>query len=179
MHWYNYVNDDAKVAFVLTLTERVIDKLVNYRWYSQIRETMNMCWEWVEGKKYRGDELYDQLEDDEDQGLFVVYIEEIDCEMPVSGDPQVKQVFDCVLYAAACATRQAYVYDGELNHCPQTVNIAHDEFIDEVFMEEIKKVDGYQEEWAERLKQYLMKNHPAGRDKKMKREELLNLIAQK
>jgi hypothetical protein len=44
-------------------------------------------------------------------------------------------------------------------------------------MEEIKKVDGYQEEWAERLKQYLMENHPAGSDKKIKKEELLKLIA--
>jgi hypothetical protein len=38
------------------------------------------------------------------------------------------------------------------------------------FMEKIVKVDGYQEEWAERLREYLLKNHPAGSDKKIKKK---------
>lgn len=177
MRWHDKINDDAKVAFVLTLTEKVIGKLVDCKWYPQIRKMLNMCWEWVEKKKYSGDELYDQLENDEDEGLFVIYIEEIDCQLPISDDPQVKQVFDCVLYAAACVTRQAYVYVNELDHCPQTVNIAHDEFIDDVFMKEIAKVDGYQEEWAERLQRYFLENYPAGCDKKIQREEILQLIS--
>jgi hypothetical protein len=47
----------------------------------------------------------------------------------------------------------------------------------EDFTQEIKKVNGYQEEWAERLKKYLIQNYPAGSEKKIQREELLNLIA--
>ena len=48
--------------------------------------------------------------------------------------------------------------------------------IDE-FTKEIKKIEGYQEEWAECLKEYLLKNYPAGSEKKIKREQLLKLIA--
>jgi hypothetical protein len=46
----------------------------------------------------------------------------------------------------------------------------------ELFMEKIREVDGCQEEWSERLKEYLLKNHPVGSGKKIKREELLKLI---
>jgi hypothetical protein len=46
----------------------------------------------------------------------------------------------------------------------------------ELFMEKIREVDGCQEEWSERLKEYLLKNYPAGSGKKIKREELLKLI---
>ena len=44
------------------------------------------------------------------------------------------------------------------------------------FMEEIKKTEGYQEEWSRRLKEHLLKNYPAGSDEQIKREELLALI---
>jgi hypothetical protein len=32
-------------------------------------------------------------------------------------------------------------------------------------MQNVRKINGYQEEWAERLKEYLLKNHTAGSDK--------------
>ncbi|MBA4548913.1 hypothetical protein H1R82_09365 [Thermoactinomyces intermedius] len=57
-----------------------------------------------------------------------------------------------------------------------SIEIVDDEMIN-AFTQEIKKVDGYQEEWADRLKQYLLENYPAGSDRKIRREELLNLIA--
>jgi hypothetical protein len=63
------------------------------------------------------------------------------------------------------------------NELPQPIESINDEMIDHRFMEEIRKVNGYQEEWAERLKKYLLKNYPPGSDKKIQREELLNLIA--
>ncbi len=44
-------------------------------------------------------------------------------------------------------------------------------------MQNVRKINGYQEEWAERLKEYLLKNHPAGSDKENQREEFLKLIA--
>ncbi|KFZ41388.1 MULTISPECIES: hypothetical protein [Thermoactinomyces] len=55
-----------------------------------------------------------------------------------------------------------------------SIEIVDDEMIN-AFTQEIKKVDGYQEEC--RLKQYLLENYPAGSDRKIRREELLNLIA--
>ena len=43
-------------------------------------------------------------------------------------------------------------------------------------MQNVRKINGYQEEWFKRLKEYLLKNHPAGSDKENQREELLRLI---
>ncbi|WP_156473316.1 Imm6 family immunity protein [Thermoactinomyces sp. AS95] len=69
---------------------------------------------------------------------------------------------------------QAYQYEKE--YLPQSLEGESDRTIDE-FMEKIVKTVGYQEEWADRLKEYLLKHYPSGSDKKIKREELLNIIS--
>ena len=71
---------------------------------------------------------------------------------------------------------QACKYE-EKGYVPQAIEVVNDEFTDGEFMRKICQIHDYQEKWAERLKQYLIKNHPAGSDKKIQREELLSLIA--
>nr|WP_255517871.1 Imm6 family immunity protein [Thermoactinomyces sp. CICC 10523] len=166
--WYENVNAEAKVAYLLTLTEKVMGKIENYEWYHLARKSIDMCWEWVEEKKHSGDELYLSLDNEDGDGLChiqgVAYINDIT-------DPQEKSIWFCVTDSVFYATWQAYQYEKE-EYVPQAIETVDDEMIDD-FMEKIKKVDGYQEEWAERLKQYLLENSPAGSDKKIKREEMI------
>lgn len=111
--------------------------------------------------------------DDEDEGLFVVTT----LTDPFSGNSQAESAFWCVLDAVSYTIKQAYILAGEQNEVPQPIEPVNDENTPNEFMEEIKKVNSYQEEWAERLKEYLLENYSAGSNKKIKREELLNLIA--
>lgn len=109
---------------------------------------------------------------DEDEGLFVVTTLD-----PFSGNTQAESAFWCVLDAVSHTIRQAYIFDDEENKVPQPIEPVNDKNTPDEFMEESRKIDGYQEEWAKRLMLYLLKNYPAGSKKKIKRDELLRQIA--
>ena len=173
MEWYKKVNMDAKAAFYLTLSEKILDKLTPYDdWYPLIRRSMNFCWEWVEEKKYDSYDIYYELAD-EDEGFYVIST----LEGVFQDDFQAESVYWCVFFAVSYTLKQALIFENKELHGPQELEQVNDETTYIQFMEEIKKVNGYQEEWPERLKQYLLENYPAGSDKKIKREELLKLIA--
>lgn len=170
MIWYDNISVDAKVAYILTLTEKLVEQTKNYEWYGLIRRVLNMCWEWVEEKKYEADDIYYEFDDEDDA---VVYIEGY---KEVQVNPRLKFLFFCIFDGLCYAIWKAYQYEGEQHFVPQYFESESDQSIHE-FTKKIKQVDGYQEEWAERLKEYLLENYPAGSDKKIKREELLNQIA--
>jgi hypothetical protein len=87
-----------------------------------------MCWDWVEDKKYSGDEFYDML-DNEDGG--VTNYEQF------TDDPQQLAIWFCGLYAIAYTIWQAYQHENQ-KYVPQPIEIVDDSVIDE-FMTEIKK----------------------------------------
>jgi Immunity protein Imm6 len=170
MEWLEKLSSDAKVAYLLTLTEKMMHQIEKYHWYGLARNVMDMCWEWLEEKKHHGDELYLRIDNDVDGLGHIKGVAFVD-DQP---DPQEKALWFCVTQAAFYVTWQAYEYEEE-EYVPQAIEITDDEAID-WFMESMRKADGYQEEWSERLKEYLLENHPARSDKKIKREELLKLI---
>jgi hypothetical protein len=169
MIWYENITDDAKVAYVLSLTEEIAEQTKDYEWYRLIRRLLKMCWEWVEEKKHSADDIYYEFDDEDDA---MVYIE---CYPEVKSNPQLKYLCFCIFDGFCYAIWKAYQYEGEKS-VPQYFESESDLSIQE-FTEKITKIDGCQAEWAERLKEYLLKNHPAGSDKKIQREELLKLIA--
>lgn len=146
------VNMDGKVAYYLTLVEKNLYNIRHYPWYPLVRETINMCWEWVEEKKYDGYALYERI-DDEETGLFAVHMNEVDAGLD---DPKDELVFFCVMDAVAYTVWQAYQYE-EKDYVPQAIEVINDEFIESELMGKISKVNGYQEEWAERLKDTCLK----------------------
>ncbi|MBA4548725.1 hypothetical protein H1R82_09175 [Thermoactinomyces intermedius] len=173
MQWYDHVSEDAKAAFYLFLTEKVLDKISHYEWFHHVKETMNMCWNWIEERGWSGHDLYERLDDEESEtGLFSIHMNEVDAGLD---DDEDELAFFCVIDAVAYTVWQACKYE-EKGYVPQAIEVVNDEFTDGEFMRKICQIHDYQEEWAERLKQYLMKNHLAGSDKKIQREELLSLI---
>jgi len=166
MEWVKNVNADARAAYVLTLSEKIMGKIENYEWFHPVRETMDLCWEWVEEKKHSGDDLYLRVDNEDGDGI-AYFDEDIN-------NSQDKLVWLCVLDAMYYSILQAYQYERE-EYVPQAIEMVDDQTIDE-FMEKIIQVEGYQEEWAERLKQYLLENYPASSDKKIKRDEILSQI---
>ncbi|MBH8605822.1 Imm6 family immunity protein [Thermoactinomyces sp. CICC 10522] len=169
MAWYMNINEDAKVGFLLALTEKMIDQVTEG--YNDARKGIDKCWKWVEEKKYDGVDLYLIFDNEEDGGLSMFYEEAVDNE-----NHQQASIWLCINYALVYTIWQAYKFEyGNDEHVPQSIEIVDDEMID-AFTQEIKKVDRYQEEWAEGLKQYLLKNFPAGCDKKIRKEEMIRLI---
>lgn len=82
--WYKKVNTDAKAAYLLALSEKIVYKISGREWFQEAREAMDRCWE------LESDEMIDQ------------------------------------------------------------------------FTDKVNKINGYQEQWAERLQQYLLQNYPFG-----------------
>ncbi|MBH8602585.1 Imm6 family immunity protein [Thermoactinomyces sp. CICC 23799] len=170
MSWYDHISEDAKAAYVLCLSEKILVLTKKYSWHHLIRNMLDMCWEWVEEKKHGADDLYYQFDDEEDGLIF------IEGEDEVAESPQLMLILHTILEAICYTMWQAYEYEKK-DYLPQILDLVSDESIEMDFMAKIKQVNSYQEEWAERLKEYLLENYPAGSDKKIKREELLNLIA--
>jgi hypothetical protein len=174
MQWYDHVSEDAKAAYYLSLTEKVLDKISHYEWFHHVKETMNMCWSWIEERTCSGYDLYERLDDEElETGLFSIHMNEVDAGLD---DDEDELVFFCVIDAVAYTVWQAYKYE-EKGYVPQAIEVVSDEFTDGEFMRKICQINDYQEEWSERLKNYLLENYPAGSDRKIRREELLRLIA--
>ena len=170
MKWYKKVNTDAKAAYLLALSEKILYNISGCEWFQEAREAMDMCWEWVEGKKYGADDLYYQFDDEEDGLIF------IEGEKEVAESPQFMLILHTILEAICYIMWQAYKYEKK-DYLPQILDLVSDESIEMDFMAKIKRIHGYQEEWSERLKEYLLKNYPARSDKQIKREELLKLIS--
>jgi hypothetical protein len=165
MEWIMNVNADARVAYLLTLTEKVMDKIENEEGYHQARKAIDMCWDWVEGKKHGGD-FYLMLDNEDGTGVNV-YIEFTD-------DPQQKAIWFCIINAMLYTIWQAYQYEKE-ESVPQ-IEMVDDDTIDE-FMSKIKEIHGYDESCADILKQYLLDHYsPASSNKKIDRSEIMNKI---
>ncbi|MCF6133990.1 immunity 6 family protein [Thermoactinomyces vulgaris] len=139
----------------------------NYSWHRLIRNVMDMCWEWVEHRKYSAVEIYDVFADEDDALVFIEHYP------GVVDNPALKSLFFCIFDGICYVIWKAY--QTEQDYFPPMLESESDQSI-ELFMEKIREVDGCQEEWSERLKEYLLKNYPAGSGKKIKREELLKLI---
>ncbi|MGI6475040.1 MAG: Imm6 family immunity protein [Thermoactinomyces vulgaris] len=168
--WYTQISEEARVAYLLSLTEKILEQVT--KGTADARKTVDMCWAWVEEKKYDGGDLYSIFVNEEDGGVSMFYEEAVDEE-----NSQQARIWLCINYALEYTIWQAYKFEyGHDNYVPQPIEIVDDGMIDE-FAKEIAKADGYREEWSERLQQYLLENYPAGSSKKIKREELLQFIA--
>ncbi|MGA9175237.1 MAG: Imm6 family immunity protein [Thermoactinomyces sp.] len=128
MEWIMNMSIDARAAYLLTLTEKAMEKIENEEGYHQARKAIDMCWDWVEDKKYSGDELY-LIFDNEDDGGVSVYLEFTD-------DPQQETIWFSIGYAIAYTIWQAYQYENE-EYVPQPIELVDDSTIGE-FMKEIK-----------------------------------------
>jgi hypothetical protein len=113
------------------MTERVLDKIENYDWYHLVRKSIDMCWEWVEEKKHSGDNLYENVENEDEEGL--IFIEGVSYVGDNAYGTQAKLIWSCVLDAECYTAWQAYQYEKE-KYLPQSVESESDKTIDE-FME--------------------------------------------
>jgi hypothetical protein len=118
-------------------------------------------------KKHEGIELYLMLDNEEDKGV-ALYEQFTD-------DPHQETIWICVIDAIAYTIWQAYQYENQ-KYLPQPIETVDNDTIGE-FMSNIRKINGYDENWASVLREYLLTHYsPASSDKKIKRSEIMSQI---
>lgn len=43
MEWYEKINMDAKAAYLLALSEKVLNNLTGFDWFPAVRKSMDLC----------------------------------------------------------------------------------------------------------------------------------------
>ncbi|MEI3614141.1 Imm6 family immunity protein [Pseudogracilibacillus sp. SO30301A] len=100
------LESDRQVAFLLGLSETVVDLLISSPAYKDINSAMKACWEWLENKRYSGDEIYYLLDDGtEFTGLFM--------QMQDEKEPFKELVWGCIVDAISFTTWRAYQFEKE------------------------------------------------------------------
>ncbi|MFX3617472.1 MAG: Imm6 family immunity protein [Sporolactobacillus sp.] len=58
-----FLQPDTQVAFLLGLSETIVDELSTSSDYENVTHALKVRWEWLEKKQYSGDEIYYLLDD--------------------------------------------------------------------------------------------------------------------
>ncbi|QKG84623.1 hypothetical protein GXN76_09130 [Kroppenstedtia pulmonis] len=167
MKWINQISTDARVSFYLVLAEKVIPIIEGAEGYPKAREALDRCWEWVEYKTGSGDQLYELL-DDEFTGIEIY--------AQLEKDPQKSLVWVCIGYALAYTIRKMYEHEGE-KYFPEPINLVDEELID-YFMEAIRGLESYQDQWNKELESYLTEHYfDNGEEALISKKEMMSVLS--
>ncbi|OMF94229.1 Imm6 family immunity protein [Paenibacillus sp. FSL R7-0337] len=144
MNRFDNLNVDAKVFYLLSLSELVINKISKSEGYEVAVESMEKCWEWVEFKNVEAHQLYLYLENMDETDVMTY--------MQLEDDIDRERVWICIANALAYTIRVAYQYEKE-KILPQTIESV-DYGTVESFVKNFSQV--YPSTWlAEKLLDYL------------------------
>jgi hypothetical protein len=158
------LRSDAQVAYLLTLSETIIQKLSGSDGYEKASEALKACWDWVETKRVSGDCLYDFLDTIDETGLFIL--------MQLEKDAVKQRVWICVVSAISYTTWKAYQERGE-KYLPAPIEEVDEDFI-LYFIEQFHAIGARYKEISEKLLQFLLENH-----KVVHRESMISVIKNK
>lgn len=69
---FKFLESNVQVAFLLGLSETIVELLSTSLEYEDVVNVLEVCWEWFENKRYSGDEIYYLLDDGtEFSGLYM------------------------------------------------------------------------------------------------------------
>jgi len=156
MNQFNNLNVNAKVIYLLSLCELIIDKISKSEGYEVAVESLEKCWEWVKFKNIEAYSLYLYLEnmDEIDVMTFMQFEEDINRE----------KVWICLANALAYTIWEAYQYEKE-KFLPQTIESVDYETIENFLatFNEVYVIDSL----ADELLDYFEINYPTGIDKQV------------
>ncbi|MGG1219122.1 Imm6 family immunity protein [Priestia endophytica] len=156
MDQFNNLSVDAKVVYLLSLSESIIPNISQSAGYKIAVESLEEAWKWVKFKNIEAHNLYLYLENMDEQDIMTYTQLEDDCDK--------EKVWICIGNALAYIIREAYHYEKE-SYLPQTIESVDDETI-ESFIANFKKV--YRDNClAEELLHYLHTNYPRESDKEV------------
>ncbi|MGG3678581.1 Imm6 family immunity protein, partial [Heyndrickxia faecalis] len=113
MKKFDNLNIDAKMVYLLLLTELVIDKTSQSEGYEIALESLNKAWDWIKYKNIDAYSLYLYLENMDEKDIMTY--------MELEEDPDLETAWICIGNALAYIIREAYLYEKE-KYLPQTVS---------------------------------------------------------
>jgi hypothetical protein len=168
----NAITVRARAAFYLAITESLFDAIRQEdEGYAQARESLDMCWMWVEGESVEADTIYEYLtnEDDVDVLSTASAIE----------DPIKSPAWDTVVTALYYVIWQIYRAEGE-KYLPADVDEVNEEIIND-HLANAKKSKGFQENQFKELKEYLLAEYPVDEKNQLgepiSRSTIINILA--
>jgi Immunity protein Imm6 len=159
---FEKLESDRQVAFLLGLSQTVVDLLISSSAYKDINSAMKACWGWLENKKYSGDEIYYLLDDGtEFTGLFM--------QMQDENEPLKELVWGCIVDAISFINWRAYQFDNE-EYLPAPI-----ENVDESMLQQF--LDGFYE--IKPINQVLVKefiNYLKDSNTSLKKDDIMNFL---
>jgi hypothetical protein len=156
MDQFNNLSVDAKVIYLLSLYELIIDKISKSEGYEVALESFGKCWEWVEFKNIEAYKLYLYLENTDEEDVITY--------MQFEEDSAREKVWICLANALAYTIWEAYQYEKE-KFLPQTIESVDYETVDHFLatFNQVYVIDSL----ADKLLHYFEINYPMGTDKKV------------
>ncbi|WP_181294619.1 Imm6 family immunity protein [Heyndrickxia sporothermodurans] len=156
------LESDRQVAFLLGLSETIVDLLISSSAYKDIKSAMKVCWEWLENRGYSGDGIYYLLDDGtEYTGLFM--------QMQDEKEPLKELVWGCIVDAISFTNWRAYQFDKE-EYLPAPI-----ENVDESILQQF--LDGFYE--IKQINKVVVKefiNYLKDSNTSLKKDDIMNFI---
>lgn len=162
--FYN-LSVDAKIVYLLSLSDLIVDNISSSDGYKVAVESLEKCWEWVRFKNIKAYNLYHYLEnmDEIDVMTYMQFEDNINKE----------RVWICIANALAYTIWEAYQYEKE-EYLPQTIESVDYETI-ESFISNFNQVYA-NSSVANKLLNYLEINYPEGTEKQIDISSIKNFI---
>ncbi|MFC9777511.1 Imm6 family immunity protein [Paenibacillus chitinolyticus] len=165
MNQFYNLSMDAKVVYLLSLSELIIGKISTSEGYEVAVESIEKCWEWVKFKNIEAYKLYLYLENMDETDVMTY--------MQFEKDSYKEKVWICLANALAYIIWEAYQYEKE-KFLPQTIESVDYETVENflITFNEVYLIDSL----AEKLLHYFELNYPMGTDKQVDIGSIKNFI---
>lgn len=165
MNQFDYLSVDAKVAFLMTLSDLIIDRISQSEGFEVAVDALRKSWEWVKFKNIEAHSIYLYLENMDEQDIMTY--------MEFEEDSDREKVWICIGNAIAYTSWEAYHYEKE-KYLPQTIESVDYETV-ESFINNFHDVYD-NKEIAGQLLQYLELNYPLGTSKQVEINSIKNFV---
>ncbi|PFB06684.1 hypothetical protein CN383_01540 [Priestia megaterium] len=156
MNRFNNLSKDAKVVYLLSLSNLIINKISESKGFEVAVESLEKAWEWLKLKDFDADSLYVYLENIDETDIMTY--------MQLADDKDNEKVWICIGNALAYTIWEAYQYEKE-KYLPQTIESVDYQTV-ESFITNFEKV--YENNSiSDKLLHFLEENYPKNADKRV------------
>lgn len=156
MNRFDNLNEDAKVVYLLSLSDLIIDKISKSEGFEVAVESLEKAWEWLKSKNIDAYSLYLYLENMDETDIMTY--------MQLEDEKDKEKVWICIGNALAYTIWKAYQYEKE-KYLPQTIESVDYETV-ESFITNFEKV--YEDNsLSDKLLHFLEENYPKDSNKKV------------
>lgn len=143
---FKSLESNAQVAFLLGLSETIVELLSSSLEYEDVTNALKVCWEWFENKRYSGDEIYYLLDDGTE--FFGLYM-----QMQDESNPLRELVWGCIVDAVSFTDWKAYQYRGE-KYLPAPIENVDEDLVQQ-FLDSFYRIKDTNKDMATNFISYL------------------------